>query len=61
MSSPRPAKPIIDVHAWYFEPATARMIFTILHRLEFTDLEVERLYPTRDGANELWMVLRKTD
>jgi SAM-dependent methyltransferase len=49
----------LDVHAWYFTPAGAKRIFSALATLEFTDLTVERVYPTRFGSNEFWMVLRK--
>jgi len=49
----------IDVHAWYFTPASARVLLTSLRTLRFTELEIERLYPTRKGTNEFWLVLRK--
>jgi SAM-dependent methyltransferase len=49
----------IDVHAWYFTPANARVVLSALRALELTQLEIERLYPTRMGANEFWLVLRK--
>jgi SAM-dependent methyltransferase len=49
----------VDVHAWYFTPPSARAIFATLYESGYTTLELERLYPTRYGALEFWMVLRK--
>jgi SAM-dependent methyltransferase len=49
----------IDVHAWYFTPASARVLLTSLRTLRYTEVEIERLYPTRKGSNEFWLVLRK--
>jgi SAM-dependent methyltransferase len=48
----------IDVHAWYFTPASARTIFRALRDARFTSLVLERMYPTRRHALEFWMVLR---
>jgi SAM-dependent methyltransferase len=49
----------LDVHAWYFTPASARAIFTALREAAYVDLELERLYPTRRNTFEFWAVLRK--
>lgn len=49
----------IDVHAWYFTPASATTLLSALYRLDYTQLEIERLYPTRRGSNEFWIVLRR--
>jgi SAM-dependent methyltransferase len=48
----------VDVHAWYFTPESARTVFAALRALDYTRFEIERLYPTRRGENEFWLVLR---
>lgn len=49
----------IDVHAWYFTPETFRANLELLHSEGYTELHLERLYPTLHGQNEFWAVLRK--
>jgi SAM-dependent methyltransferase len=49
----------LDVHAWYFTPASARAIFPALRESGYANLELERVYPTRRGEFEFWFVLRK--
>jgi hypothetical protein len=47
----------IDVHAWYFTPDSFPEIIDALRALGLIRLQVERLYPTRFGANEFWVIL----
>jgi SAM-dependent methyltransferase len=47
----------VDVHAWYFTPARFRESFTLLRELSYTSLELCRVYPTLNEANEFWAVL----
>jgi SAM-dependent methyltransferase len=47
----------IDVHAWYFTPDTASAILYALQRVGLSRLGVQRVYSTRYGANEFWMIL----
>ena len=49
----------LDVHAWYFTPDSARVVFPTLRELDYTTLELERLYPTRFNTFEFWFILRK--
>ena len=49
----------VDVHAWYFTPQSARTIVRVLREARFTELSLERLYPTRRNTFEFWMILRK--
>jgi len=49
----------IDVHGWFFTPASAKALFCQLPPLGYTNLKLERLYPSRRNANEFWFVLRK--
>jgi len=48
----------IDVHAWYFSPDSAAAIFSALGDTNLIPFGVHRVYPTRYGANEFWMILR---
>ncbi len=48
----------IDVHAWYFTPDSFAEIIAELRALDLVRLQVERLYPTRFGANEFWAILK---
>jgi 2-polyprenyl-3-methyl-5-hydroxy-6-metoxy-1,4-benzoquinol methylase len=48
----------IDVHAWYFTPDSASVILSTLQSVGLSPLRVHRLYSTRCGTNEFWMVLR---
>jgi SAM-dependent methyltransferase len=50
----------IDVHAWYFTPASARIVFEALRETDYVLLTLERLYTTRRNTFEFWMVLRKS-
>jgi len=47
----------IDVHAWYFTPASFRENIRLLKALGYIHFELERLYATRKGSNEFWAVL----
>jgi 2-polyprenyl-3-methyl-5-hydroxy-6-metoxy-1,4-benzoquinol methylase len=47
----------IDVHAWYFTPDSACAILSALHGMGLIKFSVRRVYPTRFGANEFWLVL----
>jgi hypothetical protein len=49
----------VDVHAWYFTPESARTIVRVLREARYTELSLERLYPTRRNTFEFWMILRK--
>ena len=51
----------LDVHAWYFTPASAQQTLAVLRELDLLTLVVERLYPTRYNSNEFWMVLTKPE
>jgi len=48
----------IDVHAWYFSPDSASAILSALQSMSLNRLGVHRVYSTRYGANEFWMILR---
>ena len=48
----------IDVHAWYFTPASASAILSALQNMRLSRLAVNRVYATRYGAGEFWMILR---
>lgn len=49
----------IDVHAWFFEPATWSLIMEDLVSLGLSDLELSRVYATRYGQFEFFSVLEK--
>ena len=49
----------IDVHAWYFTPASASALMRTLRALGYIGLDLERVYPSRRPDNEFWMVLCK--
>jgi SAM-dependent methyltransferase len=49
----------LDVHAWYFTPASTRAIFKALYEADLLTFQIERLYPTRRNTFEFWMILRK--
>lgn len=49
----------LDVHAWYFTPYTFERIISILFNIKKIKLSVERLYQTRYGTNEFWVILKK--
>jgi SAM-dependent methyltransferase len=48
----------IDVHAWYFTPDSASAILAALRYMSLSQLAAHRVYATRYGANEFWMILR---
>jgi SAM-dependent methyltransferase len=48
----------IDVHAWYFAPDSASAILAALQHMHLSQLKVHRVYATRYGATEFWMILR---
>jgi len=48
----------IDVHAWYFTPDSAANILSTLRSVYLSPLSVYRVYSTRYGANEFWIILR---
>lgn len=49
----------VDVHAWFFTPASFRILIDQLLELELTDLYPERVYNSVRGSNEFITVLRK--
>jgi SAM-dependent methyltransferase len=49
----------IDVHAWFFTPNSARILFAELLDIGLIELGIEQIYGTRRNANEFWLVLRK--
>jgi hypothetical protein len=48
----------IDVHAWYFTPESFKEMVSLLNNLDYINLRVERLYPTRSGSLEFWTILK---
>ena len=48
-----------DVHRWYFSPTSFSRSLAQINDLGLTGLVEERMYPTRTGANEFWVILRK--
>jgi SAM-dependent methyltransferase len=48
----------IDIHAWYFTPDSASAILGVLQEMRLSPMTVHRVYATRYGANEFWMILR---
>lgn len=48
----------IDVHAWYFTPDTFEEIVRLLRELGYIHMQVERMYPSRFGSNEFWVILK---
>jgi len=48
----------IDVHAWYFTPDSASTIIRVLQEMRLSPMTVHRVYTTRYGADEFWMILR---
>jgi len=49
----------IDVHAWYFSPASFRSLLAALNESFHTGLYAERIYNTLYGHLEFWAILRK--
>jgi SAM-dependent methyltransferase len=49
----------IDVHGWYFTPDSAAEMLSALADAGMCPLTMLRLYPTRYGGGEFWMVLQK--
>lgn len=48
----------IDVHAWYFTPQSCADIISGLSKLGLSEFRVHRVYPSRWGSGEFWMILR---
>jgi 2-polyprenyl-3-methyl-5-hydroxy-6-metoxy-1,4-benzoquinol methylase len=48
----------IDVHAWYFTPDSVNRILSALRNIGLIKLCVQRVYPTRYGSGEFWIILR---
>jgi SAM-dependent methyltransferase len=48
----------IDLHTWYFTPESSSAILAALQCARLSQLAVHRVYATRYGANEFWMILR---
>lgn len=48
-----------DVHRWYFTPTTFSRSLVQINDLGLTGLILERMYTTRKGANEFWVILQK--
>jgi hypothetical protein len=48
----------IDVHAWQFTPKSFEEIILLLNELKYINLIVEAIYPTRNGGNEFWAILK---
>jgi len=48
----------IDVHAWYFTPDSAAASLAALKEMRLSPMTAHRVYATRYGANEFWMILR---
>jgi SAM-dependent methyltransferase len=49
----------IDVHAWYFFPASFRRLLTALNETSYITLNIERVYNTLWGHFEFFAILRK--
>ena len=49
----------IDVHRWYFTPDSFRQLLLAFKQIEIEFLSLEEIYPTRYGANEFWVILKK--
>jgi SAM-dependent methyltransferase len=47
----------VDVHAWYFTPATFAEIIRLLQELGHISLRVARMYPSLLNNNEFWVAL----
>lgn len=51
----------IDSHCWKFNPFIFRNIIEILYDTKFIDLKIERIYSTKKGSNEFYVILKKND
>lgn len=51
----------IDVHAWYFTPDSFEEIAGLLRELGHIQMRIERMYPSRYGSNEFWVILKMAD
>lgn len=52
-------KEYVDLHTWYFTPFSFKNILYGLNAASYTQLTLERIYPTLYGANEFWAILKK--
>ncbi|MCU0429656.1 MAG: class I SAM-dependent methyltransferase [Cytophagaceae bacterium] len=50
----------IDVHAWYFTPDSFVEIIQLLNQLDFIELSVKEIIPTKYGSVEFFAVLTKS-
>ncbi len=50
----------IDTHAWQFTPQSFRALMDILAQSNTIPFRVERVYPTLNGSNEFYAVLKAT-
>lgn len=48
----------IDVHAWYFTPKSFIENVNTIRGLGYINLQIEKVYPTLNGNNEFWVVLK---
>jgi SAM-dependent methyltransferase len=49
----------VDVHSWYFTPASAVQILATLRRMGHVGLQCIRCYDTRKYQNDFWLVLQR--
>jgi SAM-dependent methyltransferase len=49
----------IDVHGWYFTPNSFEKIIILLNDLKYINLSVKKVYPTRYGSFEFYVILEK--
>lgn len=49
----------IDVHSWFFTPSSFSSIITELFNKKYTSLQIERVYSTRFGSCEFFVILKK--
>jgi SAM-dependent methyltransferase len=50
----------VDVHSWYFTPASMRKTISTLNELGYLKLECVRCYHTRRNNNDFWAILKKS-
>jgi SAM-dependent methyltransferase len=49
----------VDVHSWYFTPASTVQILETLRRMNYICLQCIRCYETRKYQNDFWLILQK--
>lgn len=49
----------LDCHAWQFTPASFASVFSMLYKMELTDLSLEAVHDTTRNRNEFCAVLKK--